>query len=273
MTEAISVTACNFCFLSRDQEQQLDRQKHCLCDKADWPPSVLLSPPQIWLRPLTRQQILFLLCKMLVGLPGSGRLWNEDYCLHLLRGCSSATIKCRHVMKGKAAGHLQPLISIQHVFTTLLHPSLHQPSSLRHCLSLCLSVLLTYSSAQVQLSSSYPYRTIPHFIFTKYFSLALALIMPFRTSLHVTLLLFPYLTSLPSWLQQCTGGFDPIPGTAYNPPKSFVSRGESAARWCKLPCLYKQAYILPSPWRIKIAKCMWEYNCHSCHLTVGYKAC
>lgn len=133
-----SVTACNFCFLSRDQEQQLNHQKHHLSDKAEWPLSVL-SLPQIWLlKRLTKNTVL--MCKMLVGLPGAAQLWNEDYSLHLLWGCSSATIKCCHVMKGKAAGHLRPLISMQHVLHNAPSSLLcTNPSSLLHCLLLRLS--------------------------------------------------------------------------------------------------------------------------------------
>lgn len=121
--QTISATACNFCFLSRDEEQQLNHQKHHLCDKANWPPSTL-SPPQIWLlRPLIERMRNVLPCETPVGLPGAGHLWTKDYHLHVLWGCASATSKCRHVMKGEAAGHLQHLISTQHI----LH---NTPSSL-----------------------------------------------------------------------------------------------------------------------------------------------
>lgn len=164
----------------------------------------VLSPPQIrLLRPLTNTVSTVLLCEMSTALPGTGQLWRENKYLHCLWGCSSATRKCCHVMKGKAVGHLQSLISIQQMLhntpaSTPAH-SCNTPaqqllftslSRLLHYLSLQLSVLLIYPSAQDQLFSicqlSFPSCTFP-----MYFSLALSLIaFLLHVSLHITLLLF-----------------------------------------------------------------------------------
>lgn len=143
-------------------------------------------------------------CVAVWNAPGAGQLWSEGHCLHLLQGCSSATSKCCHVMKGKAAGHLQPLISVWH----MLHNSpaslfCTSPSSLLHCLSLHLFVL-TYPSGSALFQLSIEYH--PELRFTKLFYYSLLLItFPFYTSLHATysaavsLLSWPYLSAVLAW--------------------------------------------------------------------------
>lgn len=120
--------------------------------------------------------------------------------------CNQQVLSCN--WKGRqAAGHLQPLTSTQHMLHNApLFLLCTNTSSLLHCLSFHLPVLLIYPSARDQLFSSYPSIIILHFIFTKYFSLALSLItFPFCTSLRITysaavsLLSLPYFSATLAW--------------------------------------------------------------------------
>lgn len=79
---------------------------------------------------------------------------ERELILHSLWGCSSAASKCCHAMKAKVVGHLQAFISIQQILhNTPAFLLCTNPSRSLHCLSLQLSVLVIYPSAQDQLFS------------------------------------------------------------------------------------------------------------------------